>query len=98
MQDYGKALRKLRRHFNMTQKELADKLNVASQTVSKWENGINQIDIAYLQELSALFGISIADFLRLADGQPLELVLNSSAEDTRSDNSSPEMAITNRIK
>ncbi|MGN1103777.1 MAG: InlB B-repeat-containing protein [Candidatus Coproplasma sp.] len=97
MQDYGTALRKLRRHFNMTQKELADKLNVASQTVSKWENGINQIDIIYLQDLSTLFGISVDDFIRLADGQPLESVLSSSAQDIRSDNSSPEGTTAQQI-
>lgn len=78
MQDYGKALRTLRRHYNLTQKELADKLNVTSQTVSKWENGVNRIDITYLRDITALFAISIDQFIRIAEGQSLELVLNSS--------------------
>ncbi|MGN1373247.1 MAG: InlB B-repeat-containing protein [Candidatus Coproplasma sp.] len=106
MQDYGKALRILRRHHNLTQKELAKKLNVTSQTVSKWENGVNQIDITYLRDITALFAISIDDFLLLADGQPLELVLNGSTIVTESDaqtvettpslqtNSSPDQAVT----
>lgn len=78
MQDYGKALRTLRRHYNLTQKELADKLNVTSQTVSKWENGVNRIDITYLRDITALFAISIDQFIRISEGQSLELVLNSS--------------------
>lgn len=68
MQDYGKALRILRRHHNLTQKELADKLNVTSQTVSKWENGVNRIDICYLQDITALFSITIDQFIHIADG------------------------------
>ncbi|MGN0813552.1 MAG: InlB B-repeat-containing protein [Candidatus Coproplasma sp.] len=98
MQDYGKALRMLRRHYNMTQKELADKLNVAAQTVSKWENGVNQIDITYLQDISSFFGISVDDFLRLADSQSLESALSSSGEgvdtDTLSTVNEPSTEVT----
>lgn len=41
MRDYGKALRYLRRNKDYTQQDLAKMLNVAPQTVSKWENGVN---------------------------------------------------------
>lgn len=38
----GTQLRSFRLKGNMTQEQLADKLNVTSQTISKWENGVSQ--------------------------------------------------------
>ncbi|MGN0804004.1 MAG: trypsin-like peptidase domain-containing protein [Candidatus Coproplasma sp.] len=79
----------------MTQKELADKLSVTAQTVSKWENGVNQLDIAYLKEISALFGISADEFLRLADGQSLESVLIGSKDTGENPSSENTLSASN---
>lgn len=38
----GKYIAKLRKQKNMTQKELADKINVTDKAVSKWERGVSQ--------------------------------------------------------
>ena len=35
----GALIRALRREMNMTQKQLADKLNLSAKTISKWECG-----------------------------------------------------------
>lgn len=51
-------LRELRQRQGMTQKELAEKLQLSFQTISKWENGITMPDIVYLPKLSAIFGVS----------------------------------------
>ena len=69
--DYGKALRKLRTDNGMTQQALAERVNVTAQAISKWENGVNQPDIAMLQDLCAVFGVSVDEFLALAkeDGE-----------------------------
>lgn len=37
----GKYIAKLRKQKNMTQKELADKINVTDKAVSKWERGVS---------------------------------------------------------
>lgn len=58
----GQKLKELRSLKGLTQKELADKLHVSFQTVSKWENGENEPDIATLKELAALFNCSV-DYL-----------------------------------
>ena len=39
MERFGERLKSLRKAAGMTQQELADKLNVHLQTVSKWERG-----------------------------------------------------------
>lgn len=38
-------IKKLRKDNNMTQEDLADKLNVSRQTVSKWETNVGVPDI-----------------------------------------------------
>ena len=40
--DFGKNLQVLRKMAGMTQEQLAEKLNVSRQTVSKWELGVSQ--------------------------------------------------------
>lgn len=52
-------LKKLRREKDMTQEELAQALNVAPQTVSKWERGETCPDIALLPGLAYLLSTSV---------------------------------------
>jgi len=59
----GKFILELRKANNMTQKELADKLLVTSQAVSKWENGRGIPDIEMLKKLSEVFNINIEEIL-----------------------------------
>lgn len=49
----------LRKRMNMTQDELANKLGVTNQAVSKWENNICCPDIQLLPKIAELFGVSI---------------------------------------
>ena len=58
----GQKIKKLRTDKGLTQKDLADQLHVTFQTVSKWEGGTNEPDIATLKELSRFFGCSF-DYL-----------------------------------
>ncbi len=52
----------LRNQMNMSQNELAEKLQVSRQTVSKWETGVSCPEIAKLIAISDLFHVSI-DYL-----------------------------------
>ncbi len=52
----------LRKARNMSQEELADKLGVSRQAVSRWEVGSALPDASNILQLSKLFGVS-ADYL-----------------------------------
>ncbi|MDE6074816.1 MAG: InlB B-repeat-containing protein, partial [Clostridia bacterium] len=82
MKNYGIAIKKLRRNADITQAQLAQKLNVSSQTVSKWENGVNLPDILVLEEMCGLFGVTMEEFLRLADGGELKTSATAQPEQT----------------
>lgn len=59
----GEYLSALRKYYKITQDELADRLGVTRQAISKWENGATIPDIELLMELSELYGVSINDIL-----------------------------------
>lgn len=52
----------LRKKANMTQVDLAEKLNYSDKAVSKWERGESVPDISILKKISDLFGVSV-DYL-----------------------------------
>jgi len=55
----NKNLINLRKLHNLTQDEVAQKLGVTNQAVSKWESGACCPDIALLPEIASLFDVSI---------------------------------------
>lgn len=59
----GQFIKQIRKDNKLTQKELADKLGVTYQAVSKWENGKNVPDVAILKEMSKMFNIDIDEIL-----------------------------------
>lgn len=56
-------LKELRAKFNMTQKDLADRLEMSQQAIAKWESGIAEPTVKNLRELAIIFGISVDDIL-----------------------------------
>ncbi len=60
----GKNITRLRRNLNMTQLELAEKINYSDKSVSKWEQGNGVPDIRILVQLSDLFNVSLDDLVR----------------------------------
>jgi len=59
----GKFIAECRKKQNLTQKELAEKLNITDRAVSKWERGINLPDISLLHELSDILKINVTELL-----------------------------------
>ncbi|NLZ46997.1 MAG: helix-turn-helix domain-containing protein [Clostridiales bacterium] len=59
----GNLIKKLRKEKGMTQKQLADKMNISDKAVSKWERGYGCPDISLLRELSDILEINIERIL-----------------------------------
>ena len=81
----GESIAYYRRLNAMTQEELAERLNVSAQAVSKWEQKINLPDIMLLPEIADVFMISTDDlFGRIINTDPVfELVEAVPWEDDR---------------
>ena len=62
--EIGLFISKKRKELNMTQKELANKLDVTDKAVSKWERGLGCPDISILEVLSNILGVSILELLK----------------------------------
>lgn len=59
----GKFIAKLRKEKGLTQKELAEKLNITDKAISKWENGKSLPDILTIPNLCKELEITINDLL-----------------------------------
>ncbi len=67
----GKIINEKRKALGLTQKELAEKLNVSNRTVSKWETGDGFPDISILPELAECLDISIDELLTGIKPKPI---------------------------
>ena len=74
--ELGKKIRALRFKADMTQEQLADKLGIAAQSVSKWENGTTMPDIITLPLLAEIFGVTIDDLFDLTVEQRFNRIEN----------------------
>ena len=76
---FGEKLKSERKNKGWSQEELAEKLFVSRQSVSKWENGQNYPSIEILIKVSDLFGITIDELLR-SDEELKEKVIKDSKQ------------------
>lgn len=60
----GNNITRLRKSANMTQLELAEKINYSDKSVSKWEQGNGIPDVRILMQLAELFGVTLDDLTR----------------------------------
>ena len=74
--ELGKKIRQLRFKAGLTQEQLAEKLGIGAQSVSKWENAVAMPDITTLPLLAETFGISIDDLFDLSTEQRLNRIEN----------------------
>ena len=64
---FGENMRRLRLSRNMTQKDVAQSLDITRQAVARWETGANKPNTEKLLELAALFDVPVSE---LAGGKP----------------------------
>lgn len=62
-QKIGNLIRQFRLQNGLTQKQLADRMNLSDKTVSKWERGLGCPDVSLLRELSEILGIGLGGLL-----------------------------------
>ena len=60
----GEFISTLRREKNMTQKELADMLNITDKAVSKWERDVSCPDTLTIPKLAEILGVSVEDYFK----------------------------------
>ena len=65
---FAENLKMLRKQAGMSQEQLAEKLGVSRQAVTKWETGVGIPDIENIMAISTLFNISIDDLLSNESG------------------------------
>ena len=75
----GSFLRELRTEKGLTQEQLAEKLNVSSRTVSRWENGNNMPDLSIVVELADFYDIDIRE---LFNGERKSEKMNEDLKET----------------
>lgn len=61
--NFSKKLKVLRLSKKMTQDDLAEKLNISRQSISKWEQGINEPNIETIKTLCIIFDINISELI-----------------------------------
>ena len=72
----GKKIKQYRAQYAYTQEQLADKIGVSAQAVSKWENNSSMPDITLLPTLAEIFGVSIDELFDLTIEQKMNRIEN----------------------
>lgn len=85
----GKFIAEKRKEEKLTQEQLAEKLNISKNAVSKWERGLNLPDVSIMQELCKILNITLNElfigekildeqYKEVADNNLLDALENSS--------------------
>jgi transcriptional regulator with XRE-family HTH domain len=74
---FAEKLKMERKNKGWSQEELAEKLYVSRQSVSKWESGQNYPSIEILINISDLFGLTIDELLRSDDELKKKVIRDS---------------------
>ena len=72
--DFGKRLKEFRKKKNFTQREIATRIGVSEQAVSKWENGECLPDVYNLKLLGQLLHISVDTLLDTENDKPEKVI------------------------
>ena len=91
----GAFMASLRKERDLTQAELAERLNVSNKSISRWENGQTLPDYDQVLELCAIFEISATEFLR---GGPLPDAAKSTPQRPEAETAQEEPAIAPAVE
>ena len=75
----GYFLKQLRNEKKLTQEQLAEKFQITSRTVSRWETGSNMPDISMLLELADFYEVDIREII---DGERKSENMNEEVKET----------------
>ena len=70
----GEKIRALRLQQKMTQEQLADRLGVSYQSISRWENGITYPDIEFLPAIANYFSVSLDYLMGQDDAEKIKAI------------------------
>ena len=80
----GQFIAQLRKEHNMTQADLAQKLQVTDKAVSKWERGLGLPDINSIEPLAEALGVTVLEIMR-SERIPVESITPQSASEVITD-------------
>lgn len=60
---FGEMISSLRKERNMTQNDLAEKMNVTDKAVSKWERNLSCPDVNSIPKLAEILGVSVEELI-----------------------------------
>lgn len=75
---FNEKLKMLRKENELTQEQLAEKLNVSRQAITKWESGDGTPDIENLKQISILFNTTIDELVKEDKSVKVETIKNYS--------------------
>ena len=73
-ESFGQRFARLRKSKGYTQEQIAEKVNISYQAVSKWENDISSPDISILGELANILEVTVDELLGRVDPNKVTLV------------------------
>lgn len=89
---FNENLKTIRKSKGLSQEEMASRLNVVRQTVSKWEKGLSVPDAEMLIKIADLFEVSVNELL----GAKLESISNVNVIAEQLSRINEQLAIKNR--
>lgn len=94
MNNLGERLLNLRKKQNLSQEEVADKLNVTRQTISKWETNQSVPDFDKIVPLCELYGITPNElFIELAERAEKNVLVNDLEDGLKNNKKAKGIAI-----
>lgn len=93
----GILISKLRKKHNMTQLQLAEKLNISCKTVSRWENGLGFPEVTQFPALASVLGVTV-DFLMTGERKGITIAGNMITDIVKDIDCYPKIGMLSNIR